>query len=124
MTESNKILVIDDDPGIGDMMSLVLEFKGYDVIISEKSDEVEEIILNKKIDLLILDMLISGVNGTDVCRRLKSNKDPDISEIPILMMSGLHDAVKECKQAGANDFIAKPFEMDQLIIQVQALLKN
>ena len=124
MAESRRILIIDDDSGIGEMLNLLLEYNGYEVIVSEKPDEAEELILNKKIDLLILDMLISGVNGTDVCKRLRANENADISGIPILMMSALHDAVSECKKAGANDFIAKPFEMDQLMNQIQRLLKN
>ena len=124
MAESRKILIIDDDSGIGEMLNLLLEYNGYEVFVSEKPDEAEELILNKKIDLLILDMLISGVNGTDVCKRLRANENADISGIPILMMSALHDAVSECKKAGANDFIAKPFEMDQLMNRIQRLLKN
>ena len=124
MQDEAKILVIDDDSGIGEMMKLMLEFDGYRVFVSEKPGEAEEIIMQNNIDLVILDMLISGVNGTDVCRRLRKNDTQTIGDIPILMMSALHDAHKKCKLAGASDFIAKPFEMEQLIQKIESLLKN
>ncbi|MDR5589063.1 response regulator [Christiangramia sp. SM2212] len=124
MSLKHRILVIDDDLGIGDMMKLILEFNEYSVIVSEKADETENFIIENDIEVVILDMLISGVNGTEVCKRIRNNADTKISEIPILMMSALHDAVTKCKQAGANDFIAKPFDMDHLIQKVNFLVKS
>ncbi len=70
----------------------------------------------------MLDMLISGVNGTDVCARLRQNEAT--SDIPVLMMSALHDAGTKCRNAGANDFIAKPFEMEDLIAKINGILKK
>lgn len=124
MEASKKILIIDDDSSIGEMMQTVLEFQGYEVEISEKPGKAEELILENKADLLILDMLISGINGTDICRKIRKNEDPRISGIPILMMSALHEANIKCKKAGASDFIAKPFEVDQLILKVEDLLNQ
>ena len=124
MAQALKILVIDDDPGIGHMMQMVLEYSGHEVIVSEKPNEAEEQIDEKKIDLVILDMLISGVNGIDVCKRIRNNKKPEIAEVPILMMSALYNAGAKCKKAGANDFIAKPFEMEELTSKVENILKE
>lgn len=124
MSKKYKILIIDDDSGIGEMMSLILEFNGYEVIFSEKTGEAEELVVKNNIDLIILDMLISGVNGTDVCKRIRENEDAAISEIPVLMMSALHQAEIKCKKAGANDFISKPFDMEQLILKVSGLIQN
>lgn len=122
MAENTKILVVDDDSGIGEMLKTLLEFYGFDVTVSEKPDETEEIIQKKNIDLVMLDMLISGVNGTDVCARLRKNEST--AETPVLMMSALHDAGTKCKNAGANDFIAKPFEMEDLIAKINEVLDN
>ncbi len=122
--EEKRILVIDDDSGIGEMLQVLLEFNGYKVSVTEKPEEAEDIIQDKNIDLVLLDMLISGINGTDVCQRLRSNDDAWIAEIPILMMSALHDAGEKCRNAGANDFIAKPFEIDDLTNMVDDILKN
>ena len=120
MTNSKKILVVDDDSGIGEMLKTLLEFYGYRVTVTEKPDETEELIVKKDIDLVLLDMLISGVNGTDVCAGIRKNEATE--GIPVIMMSALHDAGDKCKKAGANDFIAKPFEMDHLIEKITAVL--
>ncbi|GAA4326474.1 hypothetical protein GCM10023115_38900 [Pontixanthobacter gangjinensis] len=124
MAEVLKILVIDDDAGIGHMMQMVLEFSGYEVSVTEKPNEAEQLISEKEADLVILDMLISGVNGIDVCKRIRKNEDPAIAKVPILMMSALYNAGVKCKKAGANDFIAKPFEMDELTQRVEGLMKD
>lgn len=122
MDKKTNILVVDDDSGIGEMLKTLLEFYGYDVVVTEKPDEAENLIEQHEIDLVILDMLISGVNGTDVCARLRANEPT--SDIPVLMMSALHDAGKKCKKAGANDFIAKPFEMEDLQEKINSILND
>lgn len=122
MEEKTKILVVDDDSGIGEMLKTLLEFYGYEVTVTENPDKTEELILEKKINLVMLDMLISGVNGTDVCARLR--QDPRTENIPVLMMSALHDAGIKCKKAGADDFLAKPFEMSDLTSKITEVLNN
>lgn len=122
MEEKIKILVVDDDSGIGEMLKTLLEFYEFEVLVTEIPQETEELIISNNIDLVMLDMLISGVNGTDVCNRLRKNKAT--AEVPVLMMSALHDAGPKCKEAGANDFIAKPFEMEDLIEKINSILKE
>lgn len=117
-----KILVVDDDSGIGEMLQMLLEMNGYEAVVSEKPEETERNIIAHDIDLVLLDMLISGVNGTDVCTRVRS--DENTKNVIILMMSALHDAGKKCKAAGADDFIAKPFEMDVLLGKIKRLTKK
>lgn len=120
MKENGNILVVDDDSGIGEMLKVLLELNGYSVSVTEKPDEAEELIREKEIDLVLLDKLISGVNGTEVCARLKSNQAT--AAVPILMMSALHEAGEKCRKAGANDFIAKPFEMEDLLQKIEGLM--
>lgn len=120
MKENRNILVVDDDSGIGEMLKVLLELNGYSVSVTEKPDEAEVLIAQKDIDLVLLDKLISGVNGTEVCARLKNNQDT--AEVPILMMSALHEAGEKCRDAGANDFIAKPFEMEDLLHKIEELI--
>ncbi|WP_037373949.1 response regulator [Salinimicrobium xinjiangense] len=120
--DKKRILVVDDDSGIGEMLKTLLEYYGYEVSITPKPEETEKLILEKQIDLVMLDMLISGVNGTDVCRDLRSN--PETANTPVLMMSALHDAGKICKEAGADDFIAKPFEMEDLTVKIREILEK
>lgn len=113
------ILVIDDDPDIGKMLQMMLEYKGYEVILLNKAFTIEEILRENDIDLVILDMLIGGVNGTDVCKIIKNNKA--FAHIPVLMISALPHARQTCIDAGANEFIAKPFEMQELLSNVHHL---
>ncbi|SKB75548.1 Response regulator receiver domain-containing protein [Salegentibacter holothuriorum] len=120
MEKTTKILVVDDDSGIGEMLKTLLEFYGYEVIVTEKPLLAEELIQQEKIDLVLLDMLISGVDGTDVCAGIRQN--PEIGKTPVLMMSALHDAGPKCKAAGANDFIAKPFEVEDLTEKIEIIL--
>lgn len=120
MKGERNILVIDDDSGIGEMLKILLELNGFSVSVTEKPDEAEAIIERNGTDLVLLDKLISGVNGVDVCARLKAN--PETTAIPILMMSALHEAGPKCRKAGAEDFIAKPFDMDELLGKIQKLL--
>lgn len=122
MKGESNILVIDDDSGIGEMLKILLELNDYSVYVTEKPDEAERLISNKDIDLVLLDKLISGVNGVEVCARLK--KDPATGDIPILMMSALHEAGEKCRNAGADDFIAKPFDMDELLEKIKNLLNH
>jgi DNA-binding response OmpR family regulator len=118
--KKKKILVVDDDSGIGEMLKTLLEFYEFDVIVTPRPEETEKLILQENVDLVMLDMLISGVNGTDVCARLRNN--PETRDTPVLMMSALHDAGSKCREAGANDFIAKPFEMDDLVEKINSIL--
>ena len=122
MEKTTKILVVDDDSGIGEMLKTLLEFYGYEVTVTEKPLLAEELIQQEKIDLVLLDMLISGVDGTDVCAGIRENSE--IAETPVLMMSALHDAGPKCKKAGANDFIAKPFEVEDLTVRIEKILAD
>ncbi|MGY5846490.1 response regulator [Salegentibacter sp. HM20] len=122
METTTKILVVDDDSGIGEMIKTLLEFYGFKVVVTEKPLKTQDLIKEHEIDLVLLDMLISGVNGTDVCAALRENNE--IGDTPVLMMSALHNAGPKCKAAGANDFIAKPFEMDDLIGKINQILEE
>ena len=117
---ANRILVLDDDPDIGIMIKIMLEYKGYSVILTDRADKAEDIIRTNNINLLIMDMLLSGVNGTDVCTALKQNSHT--ASIPIMMISAHPNAQQICMDAGANDFISKPFDMQDLIARIDRLL--
>ena len=122
MEKKANLLVVDDDSGIGEMLQTLLEFYGFEVTVTEEPDETETLIEQHDIDMVLLDMLISGVNGTDVCARLRQHESH--GNIPVLMMSALHDAGKKCVGAGADDFIAKPFEMEDLVNRINRILEK
>ena len=119
MQRAVTILVVDDDEEIGFMLKMMLEHKGFSVIVSQRVEPVEDILKKNQIDLVILDMLIAGEMGTDLCLRLKNN--PATSYLPVLMITALPDAWKICAAAGADDFLSKPFEMEEIISKIYSL---
>ena len=116
MNNNKKILIADDDKGIIEMMTIMLEFEGY---------EVETVIDGSKVlqlrgqlpDLLLLDIWMSGTDGRDLCRQLKQNIETQ--SLPVLLVSASKDNEASALAAGANGFIAKPFEMDDLLEQIK-----
>ena len=116
-----KILIIDDDQTIGLMLKDILEFSGHEVMASMEPRNAKENIRKHNAELILLDKLISGVDGTDVCKILK--EDEEFAKIPIIMMSALHNAGDTCREAGAVDFLSKPFDMDTLIQKIDIILE-
>lgn len=117
-----KILIVDDDQTIGLMLKDILEFSGHEVVASMEPRKTKENIQKHDTELILLDKLISGVDGTDVCKELKD--DERFADIPIIMMSALHNAGEACKEAGAIEFLAKPFDMDTLLERIDTILKT
>jgi DNA-binding response OmpR family regulator len=122
MKEKALILVLDDDPDICIMIKMVLDYYGYDAMDAENEENATRIISSNHVDLLIMDMLLSGVDGTDICRRLKQDKET--SSIPILMFSAHPTAKETCLAAGADDFISKPFEMNDMMEKISFFLER
>jgi len=122
MKEKALILVLDDDPDICIMIKMVLDYYGYDAMDAEDEENAKKIISSNNVDLLIMDMLLSGVDGTDICRRLK--QDEVTSSIPILMFSAHPTAKETCLAAGADDFISKPFEMNDMMDKINFFLER
>jgi DNA-binding response OmpR family regulator len=109
----DRILVIDDDPDIGLMIKTMLEYHGYAVEVKDKADRAAEWVGSGDYGLLIMDMLLSGVNGIDVCSALK--QDPKLAHVPVIMISAHPNAKGICQEAGAEDFISKPFDMQDIL---------
>ena len=106
------ILVIDDNEDILFMIKTMLEMKGYVITAIDNPDNIESIIEVAKPDVILMDMLLSGSDGREICKNLKRN---DLyAHIPIIMISALPDADISCKDAGSNFFLGKPFEMNEL----------
>ena len=112
LTMKKKILIADDDEGIRDILKIILEKAGYTLEIKE---DAGEILKNNFAlpDIFLIDKLLSGVDGLDVCRYLKTN--PTTSGIPIIMVSASPDIGTVALKAGADDFIEKPFELGYLL---------
>jgi DNA-binding response OmpR family regulator len=112
-----NILIIEDEPDIGCIVKMALEFNGYSVLLLKNAADCIEYIKSNNINLIIMDLLISGVYGVDVCKLSKA--DTSLSFIPVMMMSAHPDAKQICIEAGADDFIAKPFDISELLAKVK-----
>jgi len=115
-----KILIIDDDPAILEALKLCLEDLKYEVKTLEKVVNFDNFLNGLSPDLIILDYLLSGVDGKQIAQYLKSNKET--RRIPIIMFSAHPFAKKELKGTGIEDFITKPFELEDLLGKIKKLI--
>lgn len=118
---AKKILIVDDDELIIEVMSYILKNCGYDVYSLNGGENVIEEVKGKHPDLLIMDASMPGINGKDICKVLKMNKET--SNMPVIICSGEDDLEKTLTQSGApNDILQKPFDMTALITKVEMQL--
>ena len=117
MKHEVDVILVDDDRDICVMVQAILKFAGYKAQSCSLPGELPEMLNNLHPRLLLMDMLLSGTDGRDICRKLKA--DAETSYIKIIMMSAHPDADKSCREAGADDFIFKPFDMDHFISRVK-----
>lgn len=117
----SRILVVDDDPRILSMMRRVLELDGYDVELAEDGDMALEVFRRAGADLVILDLMLPGRDGFEVCRTLRQE-----TAIPILMLTARDEAESKVNglDSGADDYVVKPFNPDELLARVRALLRR
>ena len=108
-----KVMIADDDSGIVDFLSILLEFEGFEVTSTVNGASLFTLPKENVPDLLLLDIWMSGVDGRDICKHLK--RQEHTSSLPILMISASKDIEQSAMNAGANAFLAKPFEMDELL---------
>ena len=116
--QAKKILVVDDDPDILDALQFMLEDAGYEVKTTEKGEYAENLHdTNGGLpDVIILDVLLSGKDGRLICQKLKSQEET--KRIPIIMMSAHPNAKQSVAQVGADDFLAKPYDIDDLLAKI------
>ena len=118
---SIRILVVDDDPGISEMVAIVLESEGFEVTVCANGDNVLPIFRTTHPDLVLLDVMLPGLDGVSVCAALREESD-----VPIVMMSAKTDSVDVISglEAGADDYVTKPFDNSVLLARVKARLRH
>ena len=120
LKEKHHILIIDDNEDILFMLKAMLEMKGFNITPKDSPENIELFIETISPDLILMDMLLSGADGREVCKKIKMNKA--IAHIPIIMISALPDADVSCLEAGTDYFLGKPFEMTDLFDTVEKAL--
>ena len=121
MKKQGTIMVADDDPAIVDALTLLLEDEGYRVLPAVDIETVPRV-LRSMPDMLLLDIWMSGINGGDICRKLKDEEAT--SSIPIIMISANRDTEEIARISGADDFLLKPFDIDDLLGKIEKYLQK
>ena len=111
-------MIADDDPGIVDAVGMLLEFEGYEVTSTLDGAAVIGM-MTAPPDLLLLDIWMSGEDGRDICKKLKDTSET--KDIPVIMISASRDIKESAIESGADDFIAKPFDMTELVDKIERL---
>jgi DNA-binding response OmpR family regulator len=119
---AQSILLVDDDPDILEPLSLLLEAEGFAVDTTTKAAQTYEKVARFRPSLILLDILMSGEDGRTICRKLKDQKTT--KHIPVIMMSAHPTAKADSAGCGADDFIAKPFDLETLLTMVKKHLNH
>ena len=119
-----KILVVDDDIHATTLFETILTAKGFEALIVNDSAIAVQTANSTNPDLIILDLMMPEPNGFEVCRMLRAN--PKYSRTPIVIFTAMGDNESKAKalEAGANEFLTKPFRVEDLIQRIQTLLKK
>jgi len=115
-----KVLVIEDEPIIAEMMNILLEVGGYKVISLSDTTQARKKLKEKNIGLVLLDLQLRGENGQSLCEFIKG--DEELKSIPVVLVSANKNLSKICKECGADACIAKPFEIDDFMAKVKEFI--
>ena len=121
MSQSAKILIVDDTLSSRILLGDLLELKGYTVLGAASGPEALKILETEEPDLILLDVLMPNMNGYQVCRRIREN--PAMQTVPVIMMTGLDPSEEKAKgrEAGATDIIVKPIHLADLLERLRVL---
>ena len=117
-----RILVVDDEPAVRRSVRSALTLEGYEVRLAREGAEALDVLASEHVDAVVLDLLMPGVDGLEVCRRLHAEGDPT----PVLMLTVrnlVSDRVAGL-DAGADDYLTKPFSLEELLARMRALLRR
>lgn len=119
-----KLLIVDDEKDIVDLVAYNLEKEGYEVLKAYDGEGALRIVRTKAPDLVILDLMLPGIQGLEVCRRLR--RDPATSAVPVIMLTAKGGEVDKVLglEVGADDYVTKPFSVKELVARVKAVLRR
>lgn len=120
----SKILIVEDEPDIRELLHFNLEKTGYQPYQAEDGEKALSLVKKHSPDLILLDLLLPGLNGLEVCRRIK--RDPNLQHIPIIMVTAKGEEMDRVVglELGADDYIVKPFSIREILLRVQKLIER
>lgn len=121
---SKEILIVEDEPGVVAAIRFLMEQQGYRVRVAEKGEEALDLITTNKPHLVLLDIMLPGMSGWEVCEMIRL--DPEYCDVKIVFLTARRSKAEIARglALGANAYITKPFNNDQLIARVKSLLKD
>ena len=117
-----KILIAEDERDIRDLVAFTLRFAGYEVVVATNGEEAVNMAPNENPDLILMDVRMPRMTGYEACKVMKAN--PDLKDIPIVFLTarGQESEIQQGLEAGAEEYLLKPFAPDQLTTRVKAIL--
>lgn len=121
-SQTQRILVVDDDPEIRKLLARYVESQGFRVVLAANCRELRERLATHQIDLIVLDLMLPDGSGLDMCRDLRAER----SEVPIILLTALKEDVDRIigLEIGADDYLGKPFNPRELIARIRAVLRR
>ena len=119
-----KILIVEDDKNISNLVKYNLEKAGFDCLAAISGEDVLKMLKRQSVDLIVLDIMLPQMDGFEVCKHLKQNRE--LSQIPIIMLTAKGEEVDRIVgfELGADDYVVKPFSPRELVLRVKAILKR
>ena len=119
---SKRLLIIDNDAEVLNMMQEALEYEGFEVKIQGDTNQVFDVIAEYQPDLIMIDYILDGINGGETCHQIKVN--PVTSHLPVIIVSAYSKVILSLGNYKSDAFLAKPFGLDQLVNLVNQLLSG
>jgi two-component system alkaline phosphatase synthesis response regulator PhoP len=119
-----RILIVDDEKDIVDLVAYNLEKEGYETLKALDGEKALQLVRTKTPDLVVLDLMLPGIQGLEVCKRIR--KDPETASIPIIMLTAKGAEIDKIVglEVGADDYITKPFSVKELLARIKAVLRR
>jgi len=124
MAEIHKLLIVDDDPDIRDLISQILDPDKYELVLASNGQEALDEVHRQRFDLIVMDLMMPGMSGIEVCQLIK--QEPDNLDIPIVMLTaktGISDRI-DGFMTGAEEYITKPFDPMKLEARIETILRR